>query len=38
VEGDHDWKTWLSLWRGVCVESDLFAAERAVQTTVTGGR
>jgi pimeloyl-ACP methyl ester carboxylesterase len=38
VEGAHDWKTWLSLWREVCLESDLFAAERAVQTTGTGGR
>ncbi len=29
VPGAHDWTTWLSLWRGVCVDSELFAAERA---------
>jgi len=29
VAGAHDWPTWLSLWRGVCLNSDLFAAERA---------
>ncbi|MET0262222.1 MAG: alpha/beta hydrolase [Rariglobus sp.] len=37
VEGDHDWPTWLALWRGVCVGPDLFAAERASQATVAGG-
>ncbi|MDI1336250.1 MAG: alpha/beta hydrolase [Lacunisphaera sp.] len=29
VTGAHDWPTWLSLWRGVCLDSELFAAERA---------
>ncbi len=29
VAGAHDWPTWLSLWREVCLHSDLFAAERA---------
>lgn len=37
VEGDHDWPTWLGLWRDVCLESDLFAAERASQPTATSG-
>lgn len=27
--GGHDWETWRSLWRGVCVETDLFEAEKA---------
>ena len=29
VTGAHDWPTWLSLWREVCLNSELFAAERA---------
>ncbi len=28
VTGAHDWPAWLSLWRGVCLDSELFAAER----------
>jgi len=29
VTGAHDWPTWLTLWRDVCLNSELFAAERA---------
>lgn len=29
IAGGHDWPTWLELWREVCVQSDLFAAEKA---------
>ncbi|MBM3853777.1 MAG: alpha/beta hydrolase [Verrucomicrobia bacterium] len=28
VSGAHDWPTWRGLWREVCVNSDLFAAEK----------
>lgn len=29
VAGSHNWPTWLTLWREVCLNSDLFAAERS---------
>jgi pimeloyl-ACP methyl ester carboxylesterase len=29
VAGGHEWKAWQSLWRDLCVDSDLFAVERA---------
>ncbi len=31
IDGGHDWKTWLSLWRELCVSSDLFAAEKTAK-------
>lgn len=29
IDGDHDWKTWRSLWKTVCERSELFTAEKA---------
>lgn len=37
VTGAHDWPTWLLLWRGACLDSDLFAAERAGALTRHSG-
>jgi pimeloyl-ACP methyl ester carboxylesterase len=28
IEGGHDWETWRTLWRELCVNSDLFASEK----------
>jgi len=30
IAGGHDWKTWQALWREVCLNSPLFAAEKAL--------
>ncbi len=29
IDGGHDWPTWKALWRDLCLNSDLFSAEKA---------
>ena len=29
IDGAHDWPTWSALWKQLCVDSDLFSAEKA---------
>jgi pimeloyl-ACP methyl ester carboxylesterase len=33
IAGGHDWRTWQALWREVCRNSPLFAAEKSMATT-----
>jgi pimeloyl-ACP methyl ester carboxylesterase len=34
IDGAHDWPTWRTLWRHVCLNTDLFRAEKASETPV----
>lgn len=33
IEGAHDWPTWRALWREVCLNSELFSAEKTPPST-----
>jgi len=37
IDGAHDWPTWRTLWRDLCLHSDLFRAEKSDAVTLTAG-